>query len=287
IRELVGDQNARHHQQPRVAYLPHVLGELCDPTTHIVGEREQMLLLPVVARHVVHAAVHRDLDLGHLSAPGSIGDALWRRRVWHARSGSFPATPDNRLELRSAPRRPDYRRCRRLHGDAGPRFPAGSPPAQADRSRLPMMPFGMPRSPSFDDALRKPRNCADHKQKRGPEDMRPASGASTPLPRRQSATRPDIAVDAAVCGGHVAPNLKPGGRTSLTAPSTGRPSGRRFRSYAVAVRYQTMELTVTHHNDLANAIRALSMDAVEQAQSGHPGMPMGMADVATVLFTRF
>jgi len=37
---------------------------------------------------------------------------------------------------------------------------------------------------------------------------------------------------------------------------------------------------------LANAIRALSMDAVERAHSGHPGMPMGMADVATVLFTR-
>ena len=39
--------------------------------------------------------------------------------------------------------------------------------------------------------------------------------------------------------------------------------------------------------DLANAIRALSMDAVEAANSGHPGMPMGMADVATVLFTRY
>ncbi|MDX2288740.1 MAG: transketolase [Hyphomicrobiaceae bacterium] len=39
--------------------------------------------------------------------------------------------------------------------------------------------------------------------------------------------------------------------------------------------------------DLANAIRALAMDAVEAAKSGHPGMPMGMADVATVLFTRF
>jgi transketolase len=39
--------------------------------------------------------------------------------------------------------------------------------------------------------------------------------------------------------------------------------------------------------DLANAIRALAMDAVEAANSGHPGMPMGMADVATVLFTRF
>jgi transketolase len=38
---------------------------------------------------------------------------------------------------------------------------------------------------------------------------------------------------------------------------------------------------------LANAIRALSMDAVEAAKSGHPGMPMGMADVATVLFGQF
>ena len=35
---------------------------------------------------------------------------------------------------------------------------------------------------------------------------------------------------------------------------------------------------------LANAIRALAMDAVEAANSGHPGMPMGMADIATVLF---
>ncbi|WP_404338876.1 transketolase [Sphingomonas sp. MMS12-HWE2-04] len=39
--------------------------------------------------------------------------------------------------------------------------------------------------------------------------------------------------------------------------------------------------------DCANAIRALSMDAVEAANSGHPGMPMGMADVATVLFQRY
>lgn len=41
------------------------------------------------------------------------------------------------------------------------------------------------------------------------------------------------------------------------------------------------------HKLMANAIRALSMDAVEQAKSGHPGMPMGMADVATVLWSQF
>src|SRR3984957_20706139 len=38
---------------------------------------------------------------------------------------------------------------------------------------------------------------------------------------------------------------------------------------------------------MANALRALAMDAVEQAKSGHPGMPMGMADIATVLFGQF
>src|ERR1700719_2212385 len=41
------------------------------------------------------------------------------------------------------------------------------------------------------------------------------------------------------------------------------------------------------HDRMANAIRALAMDAVEKANSGHPGLPMGATDIATVLFTRF
>jgi len=40
------------------------------------------------------------------------------------------------------------------------------------------------------------------------------------------------------------------------------------------------------HDRMTNAIRALAMDAVQAANSGHPGLPMGAADIATVLFTR-
>ncbi len=48
-----------------------------------------------------------------------------------------------------------------------------------------------------------------------------------------------------------------------------------------------MSLDPARLGHMANAIRALSMDAVQAANSGHPGMPMGMADVATVLYSRF
>ena len=44
---------------------------------------------------------------------------------------------------------------------------------------------------------------------------------------------------------------------------------------------------VASHEEMVNAIRMLAADAVQRAKSGHPGMPMGMATVATVLWTRF
>ena len=48
-----------------------------------------------------------------------------------------------------------------------------------------------------------------------------------------------------------------------------------------------MASTTLKPQDLANAIRALAMDAVQKANSGHPGMPMGMAEIAEVLWRRF
>ena len=46
-------------------------------------------------------------------------------------------------------------------------------------------------------------------------------------------------------------------------------------------------LDANTYSKMANAIRVLTIDAVEAAKSGHPGMPMGMADVATLLFSEF
>jgi transketolase len=67
----------------------------------------------------------------------------------------------------------------------------------------------------------------------------------------------------------------------LSAASATLAQSARFPAAAAAA------VSRAEHDRMANAIRALAMDAVEQAKAGHPGLPMGAADVATVLFTRF
>ena len=55
----------------------------------------------------------------------------------------------------------------------------------------------------------------------------------------------------------------------------------------LALQAEILSRPITENRRMADAIRALAIDAVEKANSGHPGMPMGMADAATVLWTRF
>src|SRR3954469_1050726 len=72
---------------------------------------------------------------------------------------------------------------------------------------------------------------------------------------------------------------RPGHKTNGFARSADRHQASHFRRIS--------NMANVDHTRMANAIRGLAMDAVEKAKSGHPGLPMGAADIATVLFTQF
>src|SRR5690606_17226534 len=76
------------------------------------------------------------------------------------------------------------------------------------------------------------------------------------------------------------------GQSSLYLPAT-RPWATIAPLFQPPVSLEPCMSSAPASRDLANAIRALSMDAVQQANSGHPGAPMGMADIAEVLWRRF
>jgi transketolase len=78
---------------------------------------------------------------------------------------------------------------------------------------------------------------------------------------------------------------KPDRIVAASAQTLAQPS--RVAAAAAAAAAPDASARDQEHDRMANAIRALAMDAVEQAKSGHPGLPMGAADIATVLFTRF
>src|SRR5213083_214521 len=73
----------------------------------------------------------------------------------------------------------------------------------------------------------------------------------------------------------------------MTGPKSSLAAAAAAAAPSAVGRAEPMPAARAQHDRMANAIRALAMDAVEQAKSGHPGLPMGTADIATVLFTRF
>ena len=73
----------------------------------------------------------------------------------------------------------------------------------------------------------------------------------------------------------------------MTSPKSSLAAAAAVASPSAAAGAERMRAARAQHDRMANAIRALAMDAVEQAKSGHPGLPMGAADIATVLFARF
>ena len=256
---IVSNQERRHQDQPRIADLAHAFQQFADFPVDMGGELAQVILLAVVAGDRIGAVVHHDIDERHHILPGT--GALTAKRGTNLGNGAVePAFYFFGNSGKGA-------RFLFQLGDPGQKRLALLIEARNLSSALLRV---IPRPDELRSQLLQPVERS-HQTCRGC------------LKRRHT----DLIVQ-------IIANLGPGQKQGQRELLTERPSAPRGTGLFVGPPYQ-MKLSETATardgqmavRQLANAIRALSMDAVQAANSGHPGLPMGMADAATVLFSRF
>ena len=281
-----------------------------------------MVLLAVLAGHAELAAVDGDVHLRHgdlTRRPARLehrdGWFPWRHRAAARSRGWWPSSARERAAALRRVRRQAGSGRRRAHAPA--RASAASPrsslAAALDRassasSAVRQAPGGgldvnrsslISQSPAIASETRAVRQhiyertlrrVASERQRleRAAPDFRPPVHECDRHGRRHS-TRACLAMLAVRRRFHSRGRMRRAAApaSSMTIP---HPFSRRAAAVAPAPRFAASgqpPIARAEHDRMANAIRALAMDAVEQAKSGHPGLPMGAADIATVLFTRF
>src|ERR1700752_1447003 len=95
---------------------------------------------------------------------------------------------------------------------------------------------------------------------------------------------PAVAIDRFLRPPLIGAPVPPGVQTTARARNSKLPAPYCLRRLPMATTTVSPAATSVSHDAMANAIRFLALDAVEKAKSGHPGLPMGSADVATVLW---
>ena len=269
-----------------------------------------MVLLAVLAGHAELPAVDGDVDLRHrhssslrIHGPARPARSGWcrsrhragaRSRGWWSRArATAPSARRDRRRAASGRRRARASARPALARRGRPRAGA-RPPPRAHRAPAPDAGW-RPRSRSdrswlassapAESSARMPENaCVGKELEREPYVLQR-------LWRQRSAeslSRVFAACAWLQCARAVALDSRP--PRASPRPSGQAPMNAKASTAAAASSSRhgdAMPMTArAEHDRMANAIRALAMDAVEQAKSGHPGLPMGAADIATVLFTQ-